>query len=103
TGRVGHIPCALVAQDGEEVLDAKAAAEAHEQAVRAHIAAAALAGRLVIESCSAPMLRTTVRWRSQVPDIPISVIIPTRDNGQDLRACVESLRHKSRLPEALQV
>jgi len=102
-GRIGHIPCALVAHGGERVSDAEAAAEAHEHAVRAHIAAAALGERLVIGFRSQLMPRSTVRWRPRVPDTPIAVIIPTRDNGQDLRACVESLRHRARLPRALQV
>ena len=101
--RVGHIPCALVAHDGEKILDAEAAAEAHEHAVRAHIAEAALSERLVIGVRSQPMRRSTVRWRPRVPDTPIAVIIPTRDNGQDLRVCVESLRHKARRPGVLQV
>jgi len=35
--------------------------------------------------------------------LPIAVIMPTRDNGQDLRMCVDSLRHRARLPGALQV
>ncbi len=102
-GRVGHIPCTLVAYDGEKVVDAEAAAEAHEQAVRAHIAEAALSERLVIGVRSQPMRRSTVRWRPRIPDTPIAVIIPTRDNGQDLRACVKSLRHNARRPGALQV
>jgi O-antigen biosynthesis protein len=102
-GRVGHIPCALVAHDGEKVVDPAAAAEAHEQALRAHVAAASLGEHLVIGFRSEPMPRSTVRWRPRTPDTPIAVIIPTRDNGPDLRACVESLRHKARLPGALQV
>ncbi len=102
-GRVGHIPCALVARDGEEVVDANAAAEAHEHAVRAHIAEAALSERLVIGPRSQLTPRPNVRWRPRVEDTPVAVIIPTRDNGSDLRACVESLRHKARLPSALQV
>ena len=102
-GRVGHIPCALVARDGEGGVDPERAAEAHEQAVRAHIAAAALDGQLAIGRRPPAMSRLTVRWRPRVADTPIAAIIPTRDNGQDLRAAVDSLRRTARLPQVLHV
>ena len=82
--------------------DPERAAEAHEQAVRAHIATAALDGRLVIGARSGPARRSTVRWLPRDADTPIAVIIPTRDNAEDLRAAVDSLRRTARLPHALQ-
>jgi O-antigen biosynthesis protein len=100
-GHVGHIPCALVARDGEGVVDPEGAAEAHEQAVRAHIATAALDERLVIGARSSPAQRSTARWLPRNADTPIAVIIPTRDNAEDLRAVVDSLRRKSRLPHSM--
>lgn len=102
-GQVGHLPCALVARDGESIADPETAAEAQEQAVRAHISAASLGGRLAIGCHHARGPGVTVRWRPRVADAPIAVITPTRDNGQDLLAAIESLRRMARLPEALRL
>jgi GT2 family glycosyltransferase/tetratricopeptide (TPR) repeat protein len=102
-GRVGHIPCALVARDGEGVVDPERAAEAHEQAVHAHIAVAGLDGRLVIGPRSSPTQRSIVRWLPRVADTPIAVVIPTRDNAEDLRAAIDSLRRTAQQPQALRV
>ena len=102
-GRVGHIPCALVARDGEGVVDPERAAEAHEQAVHAHIAAAGLDERLVIRPRSIPTQRSTIRWLPRVADTPIAVVIPTRDNAEDLRTAIDSLRRTAQQPQALRV
>ena len=100
-GGVGHIPCPLVARDGESAVDSERAAEAHEQAVRSHMAATALDKHLEIGPRSGPISRLTVRWRPSVADTPIAVIVPTRDNAEDLRAVVASLRRTARLPQAV--
>jgi GT2 family glycosyltransferase/tetratricopeptide (TPR) repeat protein len=100
-GQVGHLPCALVARDGDSIADPQFVAEAHEQAVRAHISAASLDGRLAISRHQAQAPPLTVRWRPRVADAPIAVIIPTRDNGEDLLAAIDSLRRMAQLPEAL--
>jgi GT2 family glycosyltransferase/tetratricopeptide (TPR) repeat protein len=102
-GHVGHIPCALVARDGASAVDPERVAEAHGQALHAHIAAAELDGRLVIGPRSGATPRPTVRWAARVAEIPIAVIIPTRDNAEDLRAAVDSLRHTARLVRAMRL
>jgi len=102
-GRIGHIPCTLVARNGEGVVDPERAAEAHEQAVHAHIAATGLDERLVIGPRSDQMGCSTVRWLPRVADTPIAVIIPTRDNAEDLRTAIDSLRRTARRPQALRV
>lgn len=102
-GRVGHIPCALVARDSEGIVDPERTAEAHEQAVRAHIATAALDDRIVIGARSSPTQRLTVRWLPRIADTPIAVIIPTRDNGEDLRAAIDSLRRTAQQPQAVRL
>jgi hypothetical protein len=84
-GHIGHIPCVLVAHDDKKVVDPEVAAVAHEQALRAHVAAAGLDERLAIGFRSQPTPRSTLLWRPRVADTPIAAIIPTRDNGQDLR------------------
>jgi GT2 family glycosyltransferase/Tfp pilus assembly protein PilF len=102
-GRVGHIPCALVCREGATLADPAQAACAHEAAVRAHLAEAALAGRLQIRPQISPLPRLSVLWRPQKPDEPIAVIIPTRDNGPDVKRFVESLREKATLLDALHI
>jgi GT2 family glycosyltransferase/Flp pilus assembly protein TadD len=97
--RVGHIPCALVCRDGVAPSDPIQAGLAHEQAVRAYIAEGPLAGRVEIGPRTG--LRLSVLWRQQNPAEPIAVIIPTRDNGPDVKRFVESLKEKATVPDAL--
>jgi GT2 family glycosyltransferase/tetratricopeptide (TPR) repeat protein len=99
--KVGHLPLALVARDGESIANPERVATAHEEAVQAYVVAESLGGQLAISRHQARSPRLTVRWRPRVADSPIAVIIPTRDNGQDLRAAIDSLRQTARLPEAL--
>jgi O-antigen biosynthesis protein len=102
-GRVGHIPCPLVCRDGLTPLDPLQAGNAHEEAVRAHLAEAALGGRILIGQRTGPLPRLPILWRPRTPDEPISIIIPTRDNGPDVKRFVESLRNKAAMPDALRV
>jgi GT2 family glycosyltransferase/tetratricopeptide (TPR) repeat protein len=102
-GRVGHIPCALVCRDGAQPSDPAQAAKAHEAAVRAHLAEAALAGRVEIGPRSGSLPRLPILWCPQNPIEPIAVIIPTRDNGSDVKRFVESLREKALAPDALHI
>jgi GT2 family glycosyltransferase/tetratricopeptide (TPR) repeat protein len=102
-GRVGHIPCPLVCRDGLAPVDPLQAGNAHEEAVRAHVAEEGLAGRIVIGHQSGPLPRLPIRWRSQASEEPIAVIIPTRDNGADVKRFVESLRAKAAMPNALRI
>lgn len=44
-----------------------------------------------------------VRWRPSKPRVVISVLIPTRDRGDLLRDCVDSLRQRANAPEALDI
>jgi GT2 family glycosyltransferase len=102
-GRVGHIPCPLVCRDGMTPVDPLQAGSAHEEAVRAHLAEAALGGRILIGQRTGPSPRLPILWRPQTPDEPIAIIIPTRDNGSDLKRFVESLREKAAMLAALRI
>jgi GT2 family glycosyltransferase/tetratricopeptide (TPR) repeat protein len=102
-GRVGHIPCALVSRDGTTTPDAAEAANAHDEAVRAHLDEAALVGRVQLGLRTGPLPRSPVLWRPGNPNEPIVVIIPTRDNGLDVKRFIESLREKATLPDALHI
>ena len=102
-GRVGHIPCPLVCIDGHVSVDPVRSAAAHEEAVRAHLAEAGLAARVEIIPRTGPPRRSPIVWRPRNPEEPIAVIIPTRDNGPDVKRFVESLREKAAVPDALGV
>src|SRR5262249_20089077 len=45
----------------------------------------------------------TVRWRPKLPDVPMTVIIPTRDNGADVQHFIESLQATASAPERLRL
>ena len=45
----------------------------------------------------------TLRWQPRDPTAVLQVIIQTRDNGADLRDCIDSLRRRAETPEALRV
>jgi GT2 family glycosyltransferase/tetratricopeptide (TPR) repeat protein len=99
---VGHIPLPLTARSAE--VDPRAAAEeAHEAAVRAHLDSAGISCRVRVEPPTGPGLPLTIRWQPDDPVQEIVAIIPTRDNGEDLIACVESLRRCADRPEALRL
>jgi O-antigen biosynthesis protein len=102
-GRVGHIPCPLVCRDGLKPVDPLQAGNAHEEAVRAHLAQAALSGRILIGQRIGPLPRLPILWHPLTPDEPIAIIIPTRDNGPDVKRFVESLREKATVPDALHI
>jgi GT2 family glycosyltransferase/tetratricopeptide (TPR) repeat protein len=102
-GRVGHIPCVLVCRNGAQPSDPAQAGNVHEAAVSAHLAEAALAGRVEISPRIDPRPRLSVLWRPQNPGAPIAVVIPTRDNGHDVKRFVESLREKATVPDTLHI
>jgi O-antigen biosynthesis protein len=100
---VGHIPYPLVCRGGENAVDKRTVGAAHEEAVRAHITQASLAGRIQIGSPNGPLPRLAILWRPQDPEKSITVIIPTRDNGPDVARFVDSLRSKATYPDALRI
>ena len=102
-GQVAHIPCALVSCDGEHVADPQSAGEAHGDAVRTHLAAIGAEERVTVGPPSAVNGRLTIRWWPNRPDMPITVLIPTRDNGVDVQHFIESLRTTAVVPEALRL
>jgi len=102
-GPVGHIPCPLVCRDGLAPVNPLQAGKAHEEAVRAHVAEGVLTRRILIGQRTGPLPRLPVRWRPQAADEPIAIIIPTRDNGADVKRFVESLREKAAMPDALRI
>jgi GT2 family glycosyltransferase/tetratricopeptide (TPR) repeat protein len=101
---VGHIPLALASTDrGDDAPGARVATQTeHATAVRAHLDAAGLADRVEIaaENSDAPL---RVSWHPRDPGGTIEVIVPTRDNGIDVREFVASLRQRAAAPEAVRV
>jgi GT2 family glycosyltransferase/tetratricopeptide (TPR) repeat protein len=102
-GLVGHIPYPLVCRDGLIPLDTLRAREAHEAAVRAHLVDRALDRRIEIGRQTGPLPGLPIFWRPRNPEEKIAVIIPTRDNGQDLKGFVESLRETAKVSDALNI
>lgn len=101
-GQVGHIPCTLARRYGATEGDPAARREAHENAVRAHLAAANLK-RVILAPRGTSLGPISVRWRSEDPQAPIAAIIPTRNNGRDLDRAVTSLRAKAAAPQKLRI
>jgi O-antigen biosynthesis protein len=102
-GRVGHIPCPLVCRDGDNAVDQGSVIAAHEEALRAHVAQASLGERIHIGLPKGALPRLAIDWRPRNPDRPIALIIPTRDNGQDVVQFVSSLRGRTAVPDALRI
>jgi GT2 family glycosyltransferase/tetratricopeptide (TPR) repeat protein len=94
-GDVGHIPFALVSRLPGTLTDS--GEEQHKMAVEAHLRRLGIASPLTETSASGPgnisypssgKLEYSKNWR-------ITVVIPTRDNIEDLQNFIESLRHHS--------
>ena len=100
-GQVGHIPCPLIWHAGETTVDPVHTAAAHKEAVLAHIQRNALAERIDIGPPTGSLGRLPVFWRPSDLRRPIALIIPTRDNGLDLRHIVDSLIRTAAVPDAL--
>jgi GT2 family glycosyltransferase len=99
---IGHVPLPLVARDGAAVAG-EAPAEAHRTAVRAHLALAGARRPAIVETLAGPAAPLTLHWQPRDPMAALQVIIPTRDNGADLRDCIDSLRRCAEAPEALRI
>jgi len=101
---VGHIPLPLFSSDRDhETPSVQIAIQAtHRAAVRAHLERSGLASRVTIAATEddAPM---PASWRPQHPEATVEVIVPTRDNGVDLREFVASLRRRAAAPNALRL
>ena len=94
-GAVGHIPYALAAAPDA----AGSSLSEHRVAVLAHLEAAGLADRVAVAKGETG----PTYWRPRSETTRIAVIIPTRDNADDLRAFVRSLRETAQVPDALRV
>jgi GT2 family glycosyltransferase len=105
--RIGHIPLPLVcgedAQRPRTGSDDAGVAAAHAAAVHGHLAGTGTADRILVRTPDNPATPLCVSWRPRDPHEPLQVIIPTRDNGRDLREFVASLRRLSAAPDALRV
>jgi GT2 family glycosyltransferase/tetratricopeptide (TPR) repeat protein len=99
---IGHVPLPLVARDAEAVAG-EAPAEAHQAAVRAHLALAGDRRPASVETLAEPAAPLTLRWQPRDAMAALQVIIPTRDNSADLRDCIASLRRCAATPEALRI
>jgi O-antigen biosynthesis protein len=99
---VGHIPLPLVARSNQLRLET-AASVSHEAAVRAHLNGNGLSDRIEVGTPSAPGSPLAIDWKPQNSLQEILVVVPTRDNGEDLGAFVESLRARAEIPEAIRM
>ncbi len=113
-GTVGHIPLPLVAIRQEEARSYDAPessgpipqpepAAQHRMAVAAHLAAVGLAARIQLGLPARPTSPLSVRWQPSDPQLPVQVIIPTRDNALDLRNFVQSLHERAAMSGSLHV
>jgi GT2 family glycosyltransferase/tetratricopeptide (TPR) repeat protein len=102
TGQIGHIPYPLIAR-AESIVAGAEQMQAHYAAVCTHLSAVGLDARVETRCATGQNARLSIRWRPQKPDAGIAVIIPTRDNGEDLLRCVESLRDRAQRPEVMQM
>ena len=102
-GQVGHVPCTLVATDRAPDAIPRERSAAHRDAVEAHLAAVGAAARITIGAAADANGRLAVRWRPNKPDAPITVIVPTRDNGADVDRFADSLRATASAPGALRL
>ncbi len=92
-GTAGHIPLALVASFDAHPLSLPE----HRVAVEDHLAAHGLAGRVAVaRGETGPTL-----WRPQRPETAITVVVQTRDNADELRDLVRSLRETAAVPDVL--
>src|SRR5215211_5021084 len=85
---VGHIPLPLAVTAATDQGDPDAAdrtpAADHEMAVRNHLAAAALTGRVRIETRPGSTSPLPIEWLPERAQDVVEVIIPTRDNADDV-------------------
>lgn len=100
SGPIGHVPLPLVSRLDEAAADD----QAHERAVRRHLAQSAVPAERVHRAVRPePFVRGTVRWRAPEPPAAIAAIIPSRDNGADLRNAIDSLRSNASAAERLEI
>jgi O-antigen biosynthesis protein len=101
---VGHIPLPLANSDRDAgtLSGGLTAQAAHRAAVRDHLHRSGLADRVAIGAAAddAPL---QVSWQPHHTDALVEVIVPTRDNGVDLREFVISLRQRAAAPGSLRV
>jgi O-antigen biosynthesis protein len=103
-GAVGHIPLPLaMIERSSDAPAAESTAPAHRAAVRTHLAAAGLAERVSIGAPDDGDRPLPVQWQPRHPDELVEVIVPTRDNGGDLRDFVVSLRQRAAVPDSLRL
>jgi GT2 family glycosyltransferase len=96
---VGHIPLPLVACNAETGVESPPGA--HQAAVWAYVMAAGEKRPIIVEPPDSAAISLAIRWRPRDPAEPLTVIIPTRDNGSDLGNFVASLRDHAERPDAL--
>jgi len=101
-GLVGHVPCTLVRRYGSPERDPAARRAAHYNAVRTHLAISKLRN-IEVDPGNIPSGPFRVRWRAGDPGAPIAVIIPTRNNSEDLARAVGSLKARAAAPHSLQI
>ena len=94
-GLVGHVPYPLVSTEAEVRLSLPE----HRRAVADHLAASGLGDRVAVpKGATGPTI-----WRPRDTRTPIAVIIPSRDNDEDLRKFVLTLRDTAAAPDMLRI
>ena len=100
---VGHVPYPLAGFAADEAVRQRAfraARPGHRRAVERHLQILGLADRAAISGGSADA-RLHLTWLPATPGEAITVIVPTRDNGADCAAFVDSLFRHAAHPEAV--
>lgn len=93
---IGHIPKVIYHRSSQQasVPDAQQAHEAGRRALQTHLQA-----QSPVEVLDGPGLGMYRIQHALVEEQPlVSIIIPTRDKAEVLRACVQSIQHKTRYP-----
>ena len=98
--RVAHVPLPLVRTCHAGPTEPDDPVQAHAAAVRAHLANTGEVS-LSVSPWSPAVLQVL---RAPVhPDTPLAVIVPTKDNSEDIEALVESLVSLAHRPKALEI
>lgn len=100
--RIGHVPLPLVSRSTEQSLDQSVSDWEHRRAVERHLTAALADTDRIRPIAASTMGEAAIRWPIGDTRAAIAAIIPTRDNGTDLRQAVISLRETAIAPERLQ-
>jgi GT2 family glycosyltransferase/tetratricopeptide (TPR) repeat protein len=94
-GSIGHIPYPLSAiSEALPIAEAEVSDAEYTEVVRAHLTRLGRVDAVEVRGAGA-----RVSWRASSKRLSINVVIPTRDNGNDVKTFVDSLRTNATFPE----